>query len=409
MKETEKRERFFRWGWNAAVAAVSVFLYCRGAFASSPGHPAMLWVIGAVVAVIALYIWHLLSRMVAVLTENERIRTVTTAVLGALFLWPMMNPWSAWGLIMVHVTVFSLLAEGIFSIGCRLGFLSSPFWNKLRRLSLLPAAAAALYLGWGWYHMHQVTPVFYTVETDKPVPPEGYNIALLSDLHYSNAMDEARLARYVEDISEKSPNVVLLAGDIVDERSSREDVDTAFRELGRISSAGGVYYVYGNHDKGRYTKHPAVTEEELQNIIEKNGIHILEDRTDLPMAGLTLSGRRDRSDAAMSGTGRLPSAALLNHAPKNAYHIIMDHQPREFEENEQAGFDLMVSGHTHRGQIWPTGLFVEAMDKGTLLYGHEKKGHLDVIVTSGLAGWGYPFRTEGNCEYVMIHVKNGSF
>ena len=67
----------------------------------------------------------------------------------------------------------------------------------------------------------------------------------------------------------------------------------------------------------------------------------------------------------------------------------------------------MLSGHTHNGQIWPLGLIVQALDKGTILYGHEVRGGMDVIVSSGLVGWGYPMRTEGHSEYVTVHLTNG--
>lgn len=53
------------------------------------------------------------------------------------------------------------------------------------------------------------------------------------------------------------------------------------------------------------------------------------------------------------------------------------------------------------------GLIVEALDKGTILYGHEVRDGMDVIVSSGLVGWGYPIRTEGHSEYVLVHLKNG--
>ena len=65
----------------------------------------------------------------------------------------------------------------------------------------------------------------------------------------------------------------------------------------------------------------------------------------------------------------------------------------------------MLSGHTHAGQIWPVGLITSLFDKGTINYGQRQVGNLDVIVSSGMAGWGYPVRTGKHCEYVVVHIR----
>lgn len=86
--------------------------------------------------------------------------------------------------------------------------------------------------------------------------------------------------------------------------------------------------------------------------------------------------------------------------------MLLDHQPGKLKENEEAGFDLQISGHTHAGQIWPTGPLMELMGINEINYGHRRLNTLDVIVSSGIAGWGYPVRTGGHSEYVMIHLSH---
>ena len=81
-----------------------------------------------------------------------------------------------------------------------------------------------------------------------------------------------------------------------------------------------------------------------------------------------------------------------------------DHQPIEAKENSGQGVDLLLSGHTHGGQIWPTGILSELM--GTLNYGAYKQDGCTVIVSSGTAGWAYSIRTGAHCEYVVVDLKS---
>lgn len=72
---------------------------------------------------------------------------------------------------------------------------------------------------------------------------------------------------------------------------------------------------------------------------------------------------------------------------------------------ENADCDMIVSGHTHGGQIWPAGLFAIALHLDDQSYGEETLNQLHAIVTSGIAGWGFPLRTEKHSEYIVINLK----
>ena len=70
------------------------------------------------------------------------------------------------------------------------------------------------------------------------------------------------------------------------------------------------------------------------------------------------------------------------------------------------GTALILSGHTHAGQILPIGLISPLFHMNDLNYGYVKESNLNEIVTSGIAGWGYPIRTEKHSEYAIIDIKN---
>ena len=76
----------------------------------------------------------------------------------------------------------------------------------------------------------------------------------------------------------------------------------------------------------------------------------------------------------------------------------------DLQENAEAGIDLQLSGHTHAGQIWPMGFLSKLVGVNEEYYGLHDIKDFKVIVSSGMAGWGYPIRTEGPSEYVVINV-----
>lgn len=288
---------------------------------------------------------------------------------------------------------------------CRSGEFSYRAWDFMWRSGILAAVMTLSVLAYAYVNMHHVVVTEYTVSTEKDIRDEGYEIVFLSDLHFGTTMDQEQLSEYCDQIEEEEPDLVVLGGDIVDESASLQQVREAFGTLGRIDSTYGVYYVYGNHDKGRYAKNCDFTEQQLSQTIRESGIGILEDETAEINGELSLSGRQDRSDARRSDRKRKSAARLLKDIPDSSFHILADHQPRGMEENEKAGYDLMLSGHTHAGQMWPVGLITTLFDKETVNYGRESFGDMELIVSSGIAGWGYPLRTGKHCEFVVVHLK----
>lgn len=211
-------------------------------------------------------------------------------------------------------------------------------------------------------------------------------------------------------MEQEQPDLVVLGGDIVDETTLLREAEQAFRALAQIDSTFGTFYVYGNHDKGTYSKSCDFTQEELEQAIRDSGVRILEDETVILNDKLTITGRRDRSGAVVGQTPRKNPQELFadlqqSGASSEAFHILADHQPREMEENAAAGFDLMLSGHTHAGQMWPVGLVTELFDKKTVNYGQKSFGNMELVVSSGIAGWGYPLRTGKHSEYTVITVR----
>ena len=310
------------------------------------------------------------------------------AVLAALF---MLDLCSVWTLFMMHLCVFLLL------------------WLLARRLSSrrlcwgLPLScllAAAMILG-GMANARDIHATRVTIENEQL--DEDLRIAWLSDLHYPTSADAGALRQLVRRISDEQPDVIILGGDIVDEHTSAAQMEEAFDELGKLRSSLGIYYIYGNHDCARYSDQPAYSEEQLERAIARQGIEILCDERVLLRDDVMLVGRDDRTQAQGA---RAAAEELMGD--EDVCHILLDHRPLQLAENAAAGYDLQLSGHTHDGQIFPIGTLCSLLGLNELEHGTLHADGFSAVVSSGAGTWGYPVRTQGISEYVVIDMKKAA-
>lgn len=343
------------------LVALYFFFFLRRA-AKFWGAPTGKWWVNGVIAVVSLLIGSLMLLLRG------------TAVLFALY-----------------VMLFGLLMDFLHLL---LHYpLRKTKWSSVWRSGLVPVLIAAVLLPYGYFHMRDVRQTAYTVVSEKIKTP--LRILFVSDLHFGTAMDVERLRAYCDEMQETKPDLVLLGGDIVDESTEKADMQAAFTALGSIDSTYGTYFVYGNHDRANYNSDRTFTGQELETAILDSGITILRDET-AQVGDLTLCGTEDRSSRS-----RLPAAELLDGAKQGRFVLLLAHQPGDAEAYAAAGADLMLSGHTHGGQIWPLGYAVSLISPR---YGEYTFGDMKLIVSSGICGWGYPVRTQGVSEYVVIDL-----
>lgn len=188
------------------------------------------------------------------------------------------------------------------------------------------------------------------------------------------------------------PNFYLLGKDFVDESTSKEDMEILFKQLGRLTKVAPVYFVYGNHEnKIKFTRN------KLNHEIIKNNITILNDQ-EVHLNNIILIGRKDYTNKNRKKTKDY-------HLTNNTYYIVLDHQPQGTKENIKNNVDLQLSGHTHNGQMFPLSYSYNLQPDFAGNYGKETYKHYTKIISSGLVGWGFPIRTEGICEYVIVSIK----
>ena len=274
-------------------------------------------------------------------------------------------------------------------------------WKKSYGLGIIPILITAVIILLGYINMNNVVETNYTIYTDKDIREEGYRVAFIADVHYGVSLDDEALIEKCNEISGKNADIVILGGDIVDNSTTPEGLETVFRALGKIKNKYGIYYIYGNHDRSMRMMESDFTDDNLNRIIRENGIRILQDDVIEIGDDLTLIGREDKSR-----NNRLSVAELLESADREDFLLVADHQPNQYKENGEAGTDLLLSGHTHGGQLFPVNLLMEIVPFNDGVYGEYTIGEdSKAIVTSGFAAWSYPFKTAAPSEYMIIDIK----
>lgn len=261
-----------------------------------------------------------------------------------------------------------------------------------------------VYLAWGWYLANHVWRTPYTVETEKPVG--SLRIVQFADSHVGNTFSGEGFLKWVEDMQAENPDIVVITGDYVDDDTSKEDMVAACAALGTLRTTYGVYYVFGNHDKGYYgPAYRGYSGADLIAELEKNHVSVLQDETVLLDGRFYLIGRQDRF---VGGAGRATMEELTAGLDSDKFSIVLDHQPYDYDAQQAAGVDLVLSGHTHGGQLIPLNHMGEWMGLDAKIYGMEKRGKTAFIVTSGISDWAIQFKTGCRSEYVVIDVVGES-
>jgi len=255
------------------------------------------------------------------------------------------------------------------------------------------------YLAQGWYNCHHVYQTEYEVKTEKSLGGEGLRVVQISDSHIGSTFDGEGFAKYVNELQKTNPDVVVITGDYVDDDTEKADMVTGCRALGDLRTTYGVYYVFGNHDKGYFDRRD-FKEEDLRKELEKNDVKILEDESVLVDDRFYIIGRQDASSRE-----RADMEQLAGELDVSKYMIVLDHQPNDFDRQADAGMDLVLSGHTHGGQLFPIGITGVLSGEYDRAYGMEKRKDTTFIVNSGISDWAIPFKTATFSEYVVIDIK----
>lgn len=223
------------------------------------------------------------------------------------------------------------------------------------------------------------------------ISPRSLRIVAVSDLHLGYGIGEKEFEKWVDLINTENPDIVLIAGDIID-NSVRPLKEGHFAEVfHKIKAPMGIYACPGNHEYISGAK-------ESFDFITKAGVHLLRDSVAEVDSCFYVVGRDDKSNPNRKSLKEL--VAGLDHTKPI---IMLDHQPYHLEEAEANGIDIQISGHTHQGQVWPISVITKKIYERD--HGFVKKGNANIYVSSGMGLWGGKFRIGTQSEYVVIDVN----
>ncbi len=223
---------------------------------------------------------------------------------------------------------------------------------------------------------------------------QDLKIALLSDIHLGKNLHEKFLESLVQKVNEESPDMLMIVGDLVDTKA--KNFQSYISKINDFKSNYGIFYVPGNHE------YYHGIDEILETLKNKTKMRIL------------LNENADLGFINIAGVGDLAGLQRGIYAPDLARikadlngskpGILLAHQPRTALLYDLSDFDLILSGHTHAGQVFPF-MFLVKMNQGFLKGLYELSDKTKLFVTSGAGFWGPSIRTFAQSEIVILNLK----
>lgn len=233
-----------------------------------------------------------------------------------------------------------------------------------------------------------------------PTPKEAYiysdkissnlRIAQISDLHITRATPVLRIQQIVNEVNLLNPDVIVLTGDTIDDNPLL--LDEHLKALKELSAPFGVYSVMGNHEfyNDIYAAKRALDAYGLKFLFN-GGIHI--NNTNVFIAGIPdLNTMYERVNLWRT----------LNKSKKKDYKVLLSHTPTIISSLSDGIVDLVLSGHTHGGQIFPFHFLVKQANQ--YLAGEYKVNGIDLYVSRGAGTWGPAMRLFAPSDIIVINL-----
>lgn len=244
-----------------------------------------------------------------------------------------------------------------------------------------------LILAIGTFYKHNTLLTEYEIDSEGKISAP-MNVVLVSDVHLGYINENVSLIKMIDKVNSLKPDVVLIAGDLIDMYLEPVLEKNMLDELKNIKSTYGTYFTLGNHDI--YGSKAVMLTEILRN---NTGTIVLRDEKIL-VNEVYIAGRDNFS--------KKPISEILD-GKEDKPVILIQHTPDTIDEAVENKVFLQVSGHTHKGQMFPGRLFTKKIFK--VDYEHEKIEDTNIIVSSGYGTWGPPIRIGSQSEIVLIKIR----
>lgn len=252
------------------------------------------------------------------------------------------------------------------------------------------ATAVSLYGVWNTAY-----PIVKRIDVTIPRLPEhwkGKRIVQLSDVHLGYVYQPDFMRRVAEQVDALHPEIVVITGDLFDGMDG--NLDEAIDSLNTIHVPGGIFFVNGNHET-------YFGLEKSFALLAKTHVRVLKDEVvdvrGLKIIGIGYPERREKKDI-------VGIAHALGTEWKGSPNVLLYHSPTHIDGFREAGINLQLSGHTHKGQIFPFNFVTKCIYHGHD-YGLYEEGDYTLYTTSGVGTWGPAMRLGNRPEIVEITLR----
>lgn len=261
---------------------------------------------------------------------------------------------------------------------------------SLNGLALLAVSLALAITAYGLGNAQKV--VIKNIEIPLAGLPENWRdktVVQISDTHLGPIHGAKFIEKIIGRINSLGPAAVFITGDYFDGVDGR--LDNLAEPLNQINAPYGVYYITGNHETYLGTA-------EALAALGKTKVKIMNDEI-AELDGLTLVGI-----SYPEAMQRKDVAGVIKTLNPGRPNILLYHEPTQIKNISQAGIDLMLSGHTHNGQVWPTG-YISRLVYKKYVTGLHRLNDFFVYTSVGTGTWGPPLRVGNQPEIVAIKLK----
>jgi predicted MPP superfamily phosphohydrolase len=227
-----------------------------------------------------------------------------------------------------------------------------------------------------------------------PRERDGLVVVMISDLHLGTLIGSHWLDRLVNRVHQMQPALIAVVGDVID--GNVERVRPMLASLQQLRAPLGVWAVTGNHEF-----YAGIADS--VRLFEQAGFKVLRDQAREVAPGLVLAGIDDLTARLQYGGEQGTLELALSNRPPGAT-ILLSHTPWKAEVAAHRGVGLMLSGHTHAGQVWPFTYLVKL--RYAFLGGRYSVGNMQLVVCRGTGTWGPPMRLWHPSELVRITLRS---
>ncbi len=256
------------------------------------------------------------------------------------------------------------------------------------------------------YHAVDVKEINFT-KTDLPASLNNFKLVFISDIHADRYTNDKRLKNFIDKVNAANPDLVLIGGDFI--TSTPKYINKAAKYIGMIKSKYGVYSCVGDHDNWVYRQDSQRSIKEISDALKKYNVEMIDNKDKVIPVGNSSIGISFITNTYVKQISTNVLDSLLNS--NNAYFkILLVHQPKQslIDAAEKKGYDLLLAGHTHGGQLTLLFPFIQltpTLVETTFIRGEKYYGKMLAIVTHGLGMSIAPVRYNSTPEVVVIKFQ----